>query len=335
VIIGASWGSGSRRVFRWSDGTLADLGDGQPHGINNAGAVVGWTAEAIGWPLFVLQEGQRSWLEHGLGTGWSGYRMINDAGTVIGHRGTAGDDGRLWTAGYGVWEGPSSYGEQPIALGFPPVCVGDEAYTCSSPEPYAINNEGDVVGTIHVTYTDAGGAHREYYLAVIWSAGDYGNATGLPRGPGGSSHRFARGINDAGWIAGTVNFGRAALAALWIPDASGGYGAAIELPHAGSGRANAVSEPDEMGAVRVVGHADGRAALWLVDTAGEVSGPFDLASAPKYSNAEARAISTNGWIVGVLASRSSSAAVLWRPVRGGGDDGGNDGACTHPRGKCK
>jgi uncharacterized membrane protein len=340
VVAGASWNSGtspdkSTRVFRWTEGVMADLGDGQPKGINAAGTVVGWAYEDNGWPLFVVQDGSRTQLEAGLGFGYAAYHMINDAGTVIGHRGTVGDDGRLWTAGYGVWEA-ASYGEQPATFGVPAWCTEDPAYSCESPVPFSINNEGAVVGYITVTYTYADGSRFWYSLAAIWSGGKYGDApVWLQRGPSGSIHRFAHGINDSGWIVGAVGTFRAAV---WIPDASGEYGAAVELPHTGRGWAYAADETDATGNVRIVGEADGRPVLWTINQAGAVSGPIDLGT-PKQYTGEARAINANGWIVGSATSRQGSIAVLWRPLQNEGDNGGGDdgngGPCTHPQGKCK
>jgi hypothetical protein len=335
VIVGASWSSGtfpvSSRIVRWSDGALEDLGNGQPHGLNNVGAVVAWADEGSGWPLFVLAGGTRTPLENGLGTGWRAYRMINDAGTVIGHRGTVGGDGRLWTAGTGVWDG-ASYDEPPATFGFPAWCVEDEAYDCESITPYAISNGGDVVGDIYVHYTHPDGTRIQYSLAAIWRAGDYQNPVWLLRGPGGATHRFARGVNDTGWIVGAVGLWRAAV---WIPDATGAYGSAVELPHSGSARAYAVSEPDEEGLVQIVGDADDHAALWTVTRSGVVTGPIRLGTPNGQQRSEARAINTNGWVVGNASNSQGRIAVLWRPVGQGGDNGGDDGGpCTHPRGKC-
>lgn len=340
VIAGASWNSGSSpnlstRVFRWTEGAMEDLGDGQPKGINNAGTVVGWAYEDNGWPLFVVQDGNRTQLEAGLGFGDRAFHMINDAGTVIGHRGTVGDDGRLWTAGYGVWEA-ASYGEQPTTFGVPAWCTDDPSYSCGSPVPFSINNDGAVVGEISVTHTSPNGSQINYALAVIWSGGNYGDApVWLQRGPGGSIHRFARGVNDSGWIVGAVGLFQAAV---WIPDVSGAYGTAIELPHTGRGWAYAASGANESGSVTIVGEADGRAVMWTISQAGVVSGPTDLGTPKSYATAEARAINSNGWIVGRAASRSGSTAVLWRPVQTDGDDSnGDDGGtapCTHPKGKC-
>ena len=322
VIVGTSWGSGQSpdccdsRIFRWVDGVVEDIGDGEPHGINNTGAVVAWTREENGRPLSVLRDDHQEFLSLSAGGWWRADQMINDAGTVAGRRVKPDEDGNLWQDGTAVWHAGDGYSLS-IPLGLPADCDDlPEDRNCSSPDPWAINSNGDVVGDFLYSYD--GGWYR---IAAIWFAGDYDNPIWLQRGTWGN-RRIARGVNDAGWIVGSV---RTERAAVWIPGADGEYGAATELPHfqdgSTTGRAQAVSEPDGNGTVRIVGVADDRPALWIVTHDGQISGPVNLGTPSRYNRGEARAINSNGWILGHASSNRSSVAVIWRPQQpGGGDD---------------
>lgn len=316
-IIGQSDDS-NVRIVTWVNGAIQDRGEGRPLGINNFGTLFGFVPFA--GSVFV-QEGTANTLLDFDGFA-SGYELINDGGTV-----TAGD--RVWEIvadGYGA----------PSLLGLPAACDGPTgAYHCEAPSSSAINGDGDIAGDFFYG-SDTGG----YSVAGVWATDNYADPIIL--GPSGQGRRV-NGMNDAGWIVGSVG----GSAAIWIPLGTG-YGAPILLPALDSGAggtAYAVTEPDAQSVVRVVGHSDSRAALWIVDAGGSASAPVDLGKPGGKFNGGvwARAINENGLIVGDARSNREHVAILWQPSEaGGGDDGGGDddsgddgGECTHPRGKCK
>jgi hypothetical protein len=311
-IAGTSWGKGSNpepdnyRVFKWINGNLTDLGEGQAHGINVSGSIAGLTGSG----LFVDQNGSRT----DLNSGYSFYRadqIINNSGTVTG----------LYSGWGAVWNS-GEYENEPVLLGLHARCAEDETVECTRPETWAINSSGDVVGHFGVTYTDTNVSYR---IAAIWSANQYDDPTWLEKSGQGGADRAARGVNDAGWIVGVV---RNTQAAVWIPDANGDYGFAIDLPTLGAGWsfAYAVSEPDVNGVVRIVGESDERAVLWTVDQTGNANGPVDLGTPHRHKKASAFSMNEAGYIVGqAVRPNGNSTAVLWQPVSDNGDDDDGDG----------
>jgi probable HAF family extracellular repeat protein len=181
LVVGASQipPGGRHHAFTWRVGSsiMADLGtldssyqSSLAYGVNNAGQVVGISTDA--------SQGGRStaclWSGGGiiqLGNEASGAQGINDAGLVVGVQGNIAH----------VWNGAPG-GTSLGGLG------GIVSYA------YAVNNSGQIVGW---SSTPAGG----YDHAVLWENGEILDLNDLHDGTGWLL-RQARGINDAGQIAG-------------------------------------------------------------------------------------------------------------------------------------
>jgi probable HAF family extracellular repeat protein len=291
VVAGWTDASGGR-AFRWSeaDGMSALPGITSSRGINDAGDIVGFSNHASGWTAYVYANGVRTDLAALQDGSNSTANRINAAGTITG---ISDPSARavVWHRG-----ADGSYGT-PLVLGYR-----------SSNENPVINAHGDVAFTAFAAIPSP-----DLNQPVLWKVqpdGSYGEAMFLGRPAGGSY--FVRDMNDAGLIVGFRWTGAIEMAVLWHPK---DYGAPVDL---GVGQAWGINNNGLIvgvfgGELPTFGGPPRRAALWKVDDAGEVTGPFDLGTPPGFAHAGARAINDSGWIAGSAWGPGQVMATLWRP----------------------
>jgi uncharacterized membrane protein len=199
-------------------------------------------------------------------------------------------------------------------------------------QPTAINNHGQVVGFAWLTNDPA-----------VWDAGSYDE----PRVVAGLREHFPgyeielKSINDAGQILGIAckrTDGRHLCGGAAYE--LGGFvldgGTVVELPlprHAvelGSlGGLDASGRVVGMVRKREGSNTNQVPALWTLGAAGATVQELPRG---EYTHASANAINSHGRIAG---HANPWEALLWTPVSGDDSGGGDDGACTHPKGKCK
>ena len=208
-VVGSSPVANSYRAFIWEQGSgMQSLGvlpgktNSEAIGINNAGQVVGYSFNYPGARAFLWQQGS-GMQDLGVLPGYTSSfaTEINDAGQVVGH--SNGDNGLqafIWSASGGMQ-----------ALGSPPSGVQSATNSVAS----GINSFGDVVGWVG-SYSDTSGRR-----ASLWQDGQtYGLQDLLdPADPLSSIATLieARGINDAGQIAGFGQFNGSMQAFLLTP----------------------------------------------------------------------------------------------------------------------
>jgi uncharacterized membrane protein len=200
-------------------------------------------------------------------------------------------------------------------------------------QPTAINNHGQVVG--FAWFTDD---------PVVWEAASYDE----PRVVAGLRDHFPgyeielKSIDDSGRILGIAcrqASGRR-LCGGGATDLVGFVmtgGTVVELPlprHAVS--LERVGGLDPSGGVvvgtvrkREGGNTTDVPVRWTVTAAGATVQELPRGG---YTHASAIAVNRHGQIAG---HANPWEALLWTPASGGDDGGGDDGACTHPKGKCK
>jgi uncharacterized membrane protein len=180
----------------------------------------------------------------------------------------------------------------------------------------AINEHGDVAGTLRYGWETAQSPQIDQ--AVLWRVrpdGTYDEPLVL----GGKNGRVS-GMNNAGWIVGTVEIGSPPCADCWPPRGAviwlpGDYSRPIQLDN--GGMATAINDAGQI--VGTVGRRTdtGEMAmgmLWTVDATGNTIDAIDLVPAPGFTGAWPRAINANGWVVGVSERYQPhrTMATLWR-----------------------
>jgi hypothetical protein len=294
--LAAGWSNVSGgRAIRWSEaGVPTDMTgvDSGTRGINNAGAVVGWSRQPDGgWLGFVETDGVRIDLEM-LQPGKSGTAYgINAAGTVVG---VGNVDDRSSAV---VWRRApdGSYGA-PHALGFGSATHGPK-----------VNTQGDIAFSAFV-----GGMHR----AVVWRVGpdgEYGEPLWLGRPADG--HYYAMDLNDHGVVVGFRKLpwnDDPPVAVVWLP---GNYDAPIDL---GVGEAWAINGHNQIvgttgGNLPSFGGAPRKPALWTIEADGTITGPQDIGTPSGYDSGAARHINAAGVIIGSSWGPGEVTATVWKP----------------------
>ncbi|MDB5425132.1 MAG: hypothetical protein JWQ29_2548 [Phenylobacterium sp.] len=263
-IAGESNIAGAGRGFRWSNGTMEQLGTfatdptatNRGQAINASGQIAG-TGVISGHIVGVLWTGATpqaiSLSSQALG--------VNDAGTVVGIG-----------SGPFIFQG-GSYAGLPNATG-----------GCCLSQAYAINNSGVVVGAGTTSSGDR---------ALVWSGGALSLLANAP----GALYSNATAINDAGLIAGQTYTSGGVFASTWL-------GASVTLlaDLAGGGVNSQAFGINETGAV--VGFSQGafgqRATLW---NGGNVVDLNTLIDPSDWVLSEAKDINNKGQIVGQAYNR--------------------------------
>ncbi len=289
VAIGWSNASGGG-AFRWSepDGMTALPGITSTRGINNAGAIVGHSHHDSGWTAYVYEGGDRTDLPALEPGSNSIAHQINDAGTIVGISDPF--------AKAVVWrrEADGTYGA-PVDLGHRNI----------NRHP-VVNSRGDIA----FTAAAPNGPRPRPLLWRVQPDGSYADPLFLGRPDPGNY--FVRGINDAGLIVGYRWTGMFEMAVLWHPE---DYSTPIDL---GVGEAWGINAHNHIvgitgGEFPTFGSLPRRPALWVVESAGSVAGPFDIGTPAGFESAGARSISDSGWIVGSAWGPGEVMATVWRP----------------------
>lgn len=185
MVVGVSYDLGelTPHAFSWLNGATINLGDFSPHGVNDAGVVVGY--------LTTHQTGY-GWVEHACR--WENGVLI-DLGTLGGHTSHAfgvSPDGAV------VGSSTTTTDREPHAtlwMGGAPIDLG--TLGGSGAQAYAMNADGDIVGWSN---TAAGAPHA--FLYTTNSAGDVLSRTDLGSLPGDYSYGYA--LNNNGQVVGTA-----------------------------------------------------------------------------------------------------------------------------------
>jgi uncharacterized membrane protein len=176
----------------------------------------------------------------------------------------------------------------------------------------AINSRGDIVGTLRYCEHTPQWCSKWWYVPVLWRVGPDGTYE-EPLALGGGGGR-ASGINDAGWIVGSIANVEANSysAVLWHPD---DYGRPIMLndDNGSIWGARAINNHGQV----VAGGWNGRVGSFLLslDERGGIIDITALAPAQGYSSAVALDINDDGWVVGFSSRYDpfNSEATIWRP----------------------
>ncbi len=235
----------------------------RPHGLNNAGQVVGEAIDASGnCKGFVWTRGVGMQSLGTLGGSESAAYGINDSGTIVGGAYTAA----------GLWHGFKYTGGTMSDLG----TVMDNSYS----NAYAINNAGQIAGVC-----DVSNINRQY-SAIRWSsAGVISNLGSL-----GGILGWAYGINSAGNVAGsftdTTNYTKGFVYTTSMADIG-------LLPGGSYCEAHAIN--DSGTAVGVADAASGYTHAFYRNTGSDL---VDMGTLAGGSFSEARGINNSGLIVG-------------------------------------
>jgi uncharacterized membrane protein len=233
---------------------------------------------------------------------------INEAGTIVGWGSRDYWADPTWPV---VWlrAEDGTYGE-PLELPLPGGQKWEIDDHQEGSKASAINDRGDVVGTIKLGWEDA------TLQAVLWRVrpdGSYDEPLVL----GGANGR-ALGMNNAGWIVGSAETGPPPCGTCWPP-----WGAMLwhpddystPIPLDGS-VARSIND-----AGQIVGSRwdTGKGVLWTVDESGNTIDRFDLAPPTGYTHAQALSINAHGWVVGRSErfEPHRTMATLWRPEEDG------------------
>jgi probable HAF family extracellular repeat protein len=189
-IVGGSLPAGVQHAFLYDGGTMNDLGtlggtESFAYGINNQGQIVGdsWvTNGGLSDTAFVYSNGTMTALGN-LG-GWRAIQVlaINDHGQIVGYAGDVNTGGPSVTRGF-------------LYSGGTMTDLGDLGGLLTNVTPAAINNQGQVVGTVS-GYT---GPVR----AFLYSGGAIKDLNTLIDPSAGWTLFHANGINDRGQIVGS------------------------------------------------------------------------------------------------------------------------------------
>jgi uncharacterized membrane protein len=310
--IGGTGNTATSTAVFWNGSGITPFGGspGVATGINNRGWIVGTRGERndllfvdpfvyvddVVTTLQPLQWPHASWAE-----------AINDAGTVVGRGARDYWADPTWPL---AWhrDAEGRYGA-PVELPLP----GGETWVIDQHQEGSsaldINERGDIVGVLRYGSMPSNSSLK----AVLWTR----NGDGSYREPVvlGGANATASGINENGWIAGSINAffpgqptTSVETAVVWMP---GDYSKPILLSQAPM-RSVAIAIND---AGYVVGIAGDRAVLWQVDAQGSVQEVTTLLPSPGYTRAEPRSINANGWVVGYSERYSPTylEATLWKP----------------------
>lgn len=321
VVAGSNYmaESRSRLALYWTpDGNIEPImaaGSAIASGINNRGWIVGWS----GGGAFIFENGAVSYLPEIDGS-LASANAISDAGTVAGHASLLAPAGFPQQSRPVVWHrNPNGTYDSPTELPGLNAQVGDMSWTGSAS---AINERGDIVGTLwlKLPYTFVVDT-----VAVLWRAGA-GGSYDPPLVLGRSTSSSAWGINDAGWIVGTLSGpGQKMRAALWHP---ADYNSPISLSEPGSigeTSARAINNHGQIVGTQKHDLVTELGNLWTVDEHGALVATTRLSPLPGFESVEATAINDAGWIVGHSKRNYAFGfwpdpnrpmhATLWRPDR--------------------
>jgi len=251
------------------------------------GNAAGDWAEHFDFPRVWLVTGENSWSPTTLaplGANAGTPAAINASRVVVGRT----------SLGAVRWPDPNS---APALLPLPAISGID----ASSSQAWAINSNGDIVGTVRAT---SGNTSVDY--ALLWTTSGQ-SVTVLPPPPGASS-RSATGINDVGVIVGYyAGSGGKSFPMRWTPNGAG-YTIGTLSTSTGNNLRGSVNICG-----RAVGGASGKAYVW------DASGGLTLLPLlPGASEAQANAINDGGTVVGatkfVANGRSSYKPTLWTGI---------------------
>lgn len=286
-----------------------------PQAINKSGVIVGYFNHNNRHGAFVYSDSLRmQLLPRFVGATYHYYAYdVSDLGIVVGsiEYSVRDEDGTLIDrpTRAAVWANGE---DEPILL--PPLAghVGSSAG--------AVNRHGLVTGS---SWPEGGSS-----VGVAWEIDEAGE---LLEGPYGLEAGFRPvGLNNDGDMAGSypefckAAFIRAGVVTVLNPLAPD------ECTHVAD-----ISDAAADGVVRIVGSTGDRPTIWTVHAEGQVVGPVDLGSEKPNRGAYARGVNVHGWVVGGGRTPHGDIPLLWLPTESGHDDEGDDGTCTHPRGKCK
>lgn len=278
-IVGSSrMVDGSYRAFIWEQGTTTDLrgigGYTQPHGINNAGTVVGVTNDrfAPDSRAFVWSRaaGLRLLFRDPQGSGCFG---INEAGDMVG------------------FVGENAFVHGPNGYTFLPTTFAQQSFKAA----LAINDNGEIVGREYRW-------NSEWNDPIIW-------VNHMPSPLAGGAAHEALAINQAGQIAGYYfNFYDDSVPLTWVnrvlhylPKLSQGSGYARHLNNRGEIVGSSQNEANQM-----------RAVIWrnlqIYDLNDSVVGGVD------WVLQHASDINEKGQIVGSGLHKGSLAGFLLTPI---------------------
>jgi probable HAF family extracellular repeat protein len=276
-----------------------------PHAINESGQVVGFfnhNNNVLGGFVYSGASGMQPLPRLVGSTNW-GAHGVSDVGMVAGYIDVGTENGStVYRAA--VWPNRD---DEPILL--PPLA----GHISSSGG--LINTYGLVTGT---SWPEGGSI-----VSVAWRVSAVGE---LLEGPYELEDGFrASALNNDGDMAGSYQGCQGALVRS---------GVVILLSSLASKECisvNDISNATADGRVWIVGSSGERPTLWTVDAAGHVVGPVDLGRASGTRSATANGVNVHGWVVGSgLTRHGVGVPLLWLPKAAG-----DDGTCSHPRGKCK
>lgn len=277
-------------------------------GSNQGGAIVGARGVAddlIMVTPFIYEHGVVTELEPLAAPHRSHALDINGSGTIVGWGARDYWSNPTWPL---VWRrnDDGTYGA-PVPLPLPNGEVWSIDQHQEGSRATAMNETGDVVGVLRYGRGLGSQSH-----AALWKLQPDGTYT-EPLLLGGTRAR-AYGINDAGWVVGSIrdpeDFG-STVGVVWLP---ADYDNPVAL---GGFEAVAINGSGEIVGTRVINAGPG-ALLWKVDWSGNIMEAVDLLPAPDYTHARASSINADGWVVG-SSSRlqpARSMATLWRPEDG-------------------
>jgi hypothetical protein len=308
-------------IYWTSDGAAVTFGGdwSRATASNNSGWIVGSRSGGAGYLdiPFILENGVLTELAQFDPPYISHPLDINEAGTIVGYG--ARDDWAdpTWPL---IWRrnADGTYGA-PEQLPLPDDQQWEIDEHQEGSQAAAINERGDVAGTLRYGW-EAGPRSPQIDQAVLWRVRPDGTYD-YPLVLGGVNGRVA-GMNNAGWIVGTVEIGPPPCgdcspprgAVIWLPQ---DYSRPIHLRNAGDwSMPMAINDAGRIvgTVIRQSGYST-MGVLWRVDGAGNTIDVIDLVPAPDFTHSFPRAINADGWVVGVSErfQPHRTMATLWRP----------------------
>jgi uncharacterized membrane protein len=316
VAGGGGGGSNSTAAYWTADGAITVFGGdpGHANGINDLGWIVGVRGERddqLFVDAFIHVDGRTRSLQPLSAPHPSAALAVNDAGTVVGYGSRDWWKDPTWPV---VWQrkDDGTYGA-PVQL---PLRNGETWEVDDHQEgsqATAINSRGDIVGTLRYCEHTPHWCSKRWDVPVLWRVrpdGTYDEPLEL-----GGGHGRALGINDAGWIVGSISDVEAnsSFAVLWHPD---DYGRAIML-NLDKGliwKATSINGHGQVIARGWNGNSS-RGYLLNLDEEGRIIDVTELEPAPGYTHSTAADINDDGWVVGWSEryQPTNFEATLWRP----------------------